>query len=224
MLVLPETRLSIRQAFVTGQLTEKITGRAFDNFDISMRWSHTGGSGLLPLTLQKKPGGFFTLQFAPGRTMPVFSGQTDVALTITISIQDRAPFDMTKTVPIADLTLTEAASSIGGTPVTYGRINGAPFDFSAQLAPGAVALKGIILRDHDPADPVSNVTVTTTPPASGGPVVSATDGIFFIPVLPVDEAITLNLDEGQPIIPVPFRPDYARPVNTLTLSLATPSP
>jgi hypothetical protein len=224
MLVLPETRLSIRQAFGTGQLTEEITGRAFDNFGVTVSYSHAGGSGLLPLTLQKKPGGFFALQFQPERAMPDFSAQTDVSLIATIAIQGKAPFDVAQTVTSTDLALTETASSVGGTPVTYRRVIGAPFDFSAQVAPRAVALQGIVLRDYDPADPISNVTVTTTPAAPGGAVISDADGIFFIPALPVVEAIDLDLDEGGTPTSVPFRPDYARPVNILTLSLATTSP
>lgn len=224
MLLLAETRLAIRQAFGTGQLTEMITGRAYDNFGITMAYSHAGGSGRLPLTLQKKPGGFFALQFPPERAIPDFSGQTDVTLTATITIQGKAPFDVVQTVSTTDLALTETASSVGGTPVTYRRISGAPFDFSAQVAPPAVALQGIVVRDHDPANPISNVTITTTPAAPGGAVTSDADGIFFIPALPVAEAITLDLDEDGTPVSVPFRPDYARPVNTLTLSLATPSP
>ena len=222
MLVLAESRIAIRQALGTGQLTEEITGRAFENFEITMTYSHAGGSGPLPVTLQKKPGGFFALQFPPERAMPDFSAQTDVTLTATIAILGKAPFDVAQTVPSTDLALTDTVSSVGGTPVTYRRIIGAPFDFSAQLAPDAVALRGIVLRDHDPASPISNVTIATTPAAPGGAVVSDADGIFFIPVLPVAEAITLDLEEGGTPKSVPFRPNYARPVNTLTLSLATP--
>ena len=224
MLVLPETRLAIRQALGSGQLTETITGRAFEHFEITIAYSHAGGSGALPVTLQKKPGGFFALQLSPERAMPDFSAQTNVTLTATVAIAGKTPFDVTQTVPATDLALADTASSVGGIDVTYRRVVGAPFDFSAQLAPRAVALQGIILRDHDPANPISNVTITTTPAAAGGAVSSDADGIFFIPALPVAETIALDLDEGGTPTSVPFRPDYAKPVNTLTFSLATPSP
>ena len=223
MLVLAETTLSIRQAFGTGQLTEEITGQPFENFDVTMTYSHVGGSGPLPVTLLKKPGGFFALQFPPARAMPDFSAQTDVTLTVTIAIQGRAPFDVSQTVSATALALTDTVSKVGGSPITYRRINGAPFDFSAQVAPHPVALQGIILRDHDPANPISNVTVTTTPIGPNSAVTSDADGIFFIPALPVAEAITLDLEEGGTQIGIPFRPDFAKPVNRLILSLPTPN-
>jgi hypothetical protein len=224
MLVLLEKRPAILQALGIGQLTEDITQRAFENYEITMAYSHAGGSGPLPVTLQKKPGGFFALQLPPERAMPDFSARADVTLTATIAIQGRAAIDVAQTIPGTSLALTDTTASVAGTSVTYRRISGAPFDFSTQIAPRAVALQGVILRDHDPANPVSDVSVTTTPAASGGAVTSDVDGIFFIPVLPIAEVITLNLDEDGTMTNVPFRPDYARPVNTLTASLATPSP
>ncbi len=222
-MILSATQLSMRQALGTGQLTEEVTGRAVDNFEISMTYQHADGSGHLPVTLQKKAGGFFALQFSPERAMPDFSAQTDVILTAIIAVQDRAPIEVPRTVSAADLALTQTVAKVGGTPIEYRRVAGAPFDFSAQVAPLAVALRGVILRDHDPADPIGDVAVTTDPASPGGAVTSDNDGFFFIPSLPATAEITLDLDEGGTKTSVEFTPDYARPVNTLTLSLALPS-
>ena len=48
MLVLAESRLAIRQALGSGQLTEEITDRPIEDFEITMSYSHAGGSGRLP--------------------------------------------------------------------------------------------------------------------------------------------------------------------------------
>lgn len=216
MLALSTDPLALRQALGRGRLSERITNRGFDDFDATMRFSHVGGSGSLPVRLLRKPGGYFALQLAPDREMPDFSDIDTVTLTVRFEIPGNPPIDVPRTLAGAALALVERTLSVGGQSVTASAISGAPFDFSHVLAPKPVALAGTVLRNNDPAEPVAGATVTASPapPASTDAL-----GRFRIPALPVLETLTLSVDDAGNVTEAPFRPDFTKPENLLTLSL-----
>lgn len=216
MAVFADTSVPTRQVLGSGRVFEAITGRGLDDFEIELGFTQGARSGGFPVELLRKPGGHFALQLVPERDMPAFAATGDVTLTATVTLPGRpAKLVFINTGPGA-LALADDTVTIGGTTLAIRRIAGAPFDFSAQVQPRPVALKGTVIRAHDPADPIAGVSV-----AAPGTPAAVTDaaGSFTIAALPVAETVDLALTEGTSDTVVPFRPDYAQAVNTVTLSL-----
>ncbi|WP_108258374.1 hypothetical protein [Mangrovicoccus ximenensis] len=214
--VLASARLSARQVLVRGRIGETITGRSFDGVGVELRAVQDGVTVPLPVSLAMKPGGWYAAHLAPGRVWPVFPAAPGVTLEAEISVPGRAPVVVSQAVDPADLALVAEPRQAGETAVEVERIAGAPFRFDLSLSPLPVALSGTVIRDHDPDDPFPGVSVS----APGGlPVVTDAAGQFFIAELPVLETMLLSLDGGSGITEIPFRPDYARRVNSVTLSL-----
>jgi hypothetical protein len=125
-----------------------------------------------------------------------------------------------RTVAGSDLALTEVSRTVAGQTLIVTTIAGAPFDLSAEIDPAPVALAGIVLRDHDPAEPLAGIGVA----AGGAPAVTDGAGRFFIPALPLAAELSLTLTEGGTTTILPLRVDFAQPINKATLSLGPGQP
>ncbi|MEE8455118.1 MAG: hypothetical protein V3R90_10265 [Limibaculum sp.] len=216
MLILPQDTLAPRQSLVTGRLFEQFTQGAFERYDIALRLSHAAGGGALPAQLQRKTGGYFALGIAPARDLPPLPATGDIDITLTISIDGRAPFDRTRTVPAAQLALAGRNVDVQGKALRMMVVVGAPFNFNIQLAPLPVALAGVVIDDNDPSEPVAGAAVTAAPAPS---VTTDIGGRFFIPALPVAETVALHIAGGGGAAERSHRPDFSKPVNTITLSV-----
>ncbi len=216
MILLADDRVALRQALVKGRMSETITGRGLEIADAALESGQDGQSAPIPAKLVTKPGGYFALQLDPGRDMPDLAGGGAVTLTMHLILSGRDPVEVARVVHPADLAVADHEVTAAGRTVTVKTVAGAPLDFSTALPPAAVALAGTLLRDHDPSDPITGVEVRAD---GGAPAVTDAGGRFFIAALPVAEIVTLTLREGADETSVPFRPDYALRINTITLSL-----
>ncbi len=214
--ILAETLLSARQVLVRGRIGETITGRGLEGASVELRAVQGGTTALLPVAMAMKPGGWYAAHLAPGRVWPVFAPVPDVTLEAEIAVPGRAPVILSQSVAPAELALVREPRTIGGTAVEVERIAGAPFAFDLDVPPLPVALAGTVIRDNDPADPFAGVSVSALGVA---PVFTDAAGKFFIAGLPVLETVLLSLDGGSGPVGFPFHPDYARRVNSVTLSL-----
>ncbi len=224
MIRVADPRLSAAQAVVVGRAFDNVSGRGLADFDVTVTYAHPGGagqpagSGTLPVRLAHRADGWFVLYLTDVARMPDLTAPATVTLTARLTAPGRDAVELSRDVPGADLAVVDTTTEVGGAPVVVPGMPAAPWSFSVPVAPRAVALDGIVLRAHDPDSVVSGVTVSA--PGSA-PVVTGPDGRFFLPALPVLAVVTLTLTEpgAGPATQVPFRPDYDRPVNVVTLSL-----
>ena len=216
MLHLADTRPAVRQNLATGRVSERITGRglAAASATLSLR---AGTGPLLPIAARFLPRaeGYFAFSILPGRDMPDLSAAPSVTVRAEFRFGARDPVVAERTVAGSLLALEDRTRRIAGQDVTLRTVAGAPIDLSVAADPAPVALQGIVLRDHDPAQPVAGARV------AAGPEHRFTDaqGRFFLPVLPLLAELVLDLTLDATTTSHRFRIDYARPVNSATLSL-----
>lgn len=216
MLILADSELTAQQSLVTGRLFEQFTERAFEGYDIALRLSRGGAEVTLPARLQRKPGGYFALGIAPGRDMPELPGSGNVSITLTVSIPGRAPFERSRSVTAAAVALVARSVEVQGQALPMTVVQDAPFGFTIELPPAPVALAGTVIDDNDPSEPVAGAVVSVAPAPS---VTTDGGGRFFIPALPVEELLEIQVAGDGAITEHDFRPDYSKPVNTVTLSV-----
>lgn len=215
MIRLADRTLGLRQVLARGRVSDAVTGRGLGTFDVALGFTHGGGSGDLPGVLALKPDGWFAVQVRPAVQMPDLAAAGPVTLTARVTVPGRGAVEVAQVVDGTELALVEVSVPVGDSETVVERIAGAPFTFSVALPPQPVALAGIVLRDHDPDIPVAGVEVRAD---VGAPVVTDARGRFFLPALPVAETITLTLTEDAEESTTSYRPDFSRPVNTVTLS------
>lgn len=216
MLHLADTAPALRQTLATGRVSERLTGRGLTAHSGSLFLRADAGP-LLPVAARylSRSEGYFAFSILPDRDMPDLSAATDATLRAVLQTAASAPLVSEVTVPANTLLLVETPREVGGQMVTLRRIGGAPVDLSVAVDPAAVALQGIVLRTHDPAEPIAGITVAV------GAASTSTDaaGRFFLPTLPLLAEIEIALTEGATTTVRTIRVDYARPVNSATLSL-----
>jgi hypothetical protein len=205
----------LRQVLAYGRVSDAITGFGLEGFEVGLGFSSSARSGSLPTEIARKRGGWFALYLSPSRHLAGLSLEGEVTLTARFDTPGRAPVVRTREVDGEDLALVAEELDVSGAMTTVTRVAGAPFVFSAAVPPRPVALRGTVVRDHDPETPAVGVAVR----ADGGPpAVTDSSGIFLIPELPVALTVTLTLIDRDEEITVIFRPDHSRPINTITLS------
>lgn len=216
MLHLADSRLAPRQVIAMGRVSERVTGRGLGGLQGALTFRTDGGTArALPARFEARGEGYCAFSVIPGRDMPDLSGATTVTLRAEYRRGGAAPVVVERTVPGSALAVQAQPRTVAGQPVEVLVMPGAPFDLSAEVDPAPVALSGIVIRDHDPSEPVANVSV------AAGPASAVTDagGRFLISPLPLVAEVVLDLTEGATTTQHPYRIDYARPVNTATLSL-----
>ena len=216
MLHLADRRLAPRQIIARGRVAERITGRGLPDLTGTLSF-RAGAAPLRPLPVRFLPRreGFFAFSLIPERDMPNLAAAASVVLRAEYRSAGSAPILAERTVAGSALAFAEVPRSVAGQTLSVRVVAGAPFDLSAEIDPVPVALAGIVLRDHDVAEPIAGVTVA----AGAASTVTDAAGRFFLPVLPLAAEVSLTLTEGTTVTAVPFRIDYARPVNRATLSL-----
>lgn len=216
MLHLADARPPVRQSLAVGRLSERITGRglAATSATLSLR---VGAGPWRPLAtrFQARTEGYFAFDLVPDRDMPDVAAAPAVTLRAEFLRRSAAPLASERTVAGSVLALADQTRSVAGGTVTVRTVAGAPVDLSFEADPAPVALQGIVLRDHDPAEPIAGVEIAT----GGSQAVSDAAGRFFLPALPLLAEVTLALTENATTTNHAFRIDYAQPVNTVTLSL-----
>jgi hypothetical protein len=210
--------LSVRQTLVRGKVFEAVTNRSFGAFTAVLSFTNSAGQGLLPAKLMAKRGGHYALQLDPAREMPDLSKNGPVTLKLVVTIPGRDPLAQTKNIPAAQFALVSRPVKVGDQMLSTRVLAGAPFVFDFTLPAKPVGLRGIVLKKHDPDQPLAGVKIR----AGNAPqVLTAANGRFAINALPVTEAVSIQLEGTGPIETVTFRPDYELPVNTITLSLGS---
>ena len=218
MTVFASTPLSLRQVLVRGKVREAITDRVFDDFTAALSFIHAAGQGKLPVRLQRQPGGYYALHLDPIRDMPDLSQDGVVALQLTIAIPGHAPLVLSQDIAAADFQRVVKPVKIGTQMLDTRVLAGAPFLFDVTVAAKPVGLRGIVLEKHDPDVPLADVKIRA---GTAPQVVTAADGRFSIPDLPVTETVSIEVEGTGSSEIVIFRPNYAIPVNTITLSLGS---
>jgi hypothetical protein len=216
VLHLADTHPAIRQNLATGRLSERITGRGLAVVSGSLSVQAEAGP-LLPVAARclVRTEGYFAFSILPERDMPDVSAAANVTLRAELHLSSRASIPTERTVPGSALALVDIPRIIAGQDVILRTVSGAPIDLSIATDPAPVALQGIVLRNHDPAQPVAGVHVAAAPAATDTDV----QGRFLLPALPLLAEVVLTLTEDGTTTSHPFRIDYARPVNSATLSL-----
>lgn len=221
---LADPKLSPPQALACGRVFDSISGEGVDDFEATLAYAHSGGSGSppvsggFPLLLGHRADGWFVLSLRNPAQMPDLSTAPMVTLTLRVAVPAREPVEVTRDVPGDRLAVVTATLEVGDATVTAPAIPDAPWSFDVPLDPRPVALAGIVLREHDPEAPAAGVSVGVS--GTSTVVVTDTGGRFFVPDLPVQVTVTLTLDEGAgPQQTRLVRLDYDQPVNLVTLSL-----
>jgi hypothetical protein len=215
----------LRQVLAHGTARDAVDDAPLAVADVTLAWQAGGAadarSGTLPVTFARRPGGWFALHLVPGAELADLvgaaaeAGVPDIVLTAHVTVIGREPVEITRAVPAADLAIQTRTVEVGS-PLTVQRVVGAPVDVSAAVPPRAVGLRGVVLRAHDPAEPVGGATVAV----DGGPTVTTDDGgRFVVDALPLAATIEVTVSDGTATTTVSVRPDYGRPVQLLTVSL-----
>jgi hypothetical protein len=218
MTVFAPTPLSARQVLLRGQVREAVTGRAFDGFAAALSYSNGAGQGRLPARLEIKPAGYYALHLDPARDLQDLSADGPVTLTLTVTIAGRAPLVQSQIIAAAEFQRVVRPVKVGTQTLETQVLAGAPFLFDVTVPARAVGLRGIVLEKHDPEAPLAGVKIRA---GTAPQVTTAADGRFAIPDLPITETVSIELEGAGPIETVVFRPNYAVPVNTITLSLGS---
>lgn len=218
MTVFASPSLSARQILVQGKVSEAVTGRRFTDFKAVLSFSNGAGQGILPVTLQTKPGGHYALHLEPVRDLRDLSKNGPVTLMLTVTVAGRDPLVQAKNIPAAKFALVSKPVKIGTQMLDSRVLAGAPFvmDFIFSAAP--VGLRGTVLNKNDPDAPLAGVKVRA---GTAPQVLTAANGRFVVTALPVTETVEIELEGAGPVETVVFRPDYDIPVNTITLSLGS---
>jgi hypothetical protein len=216
MLHLADTRPPIRQNVATGRVSERITGRGLAA-DSAVLSAQPDGGAILPLAARflMRAEGYFAFSILPERDMPDFSAATNVKLRAEFRFRARNPIVKERTVAGSALALVDTTRSVAGQDVTLRTVTGAPIDLTVDADPAPVALQGIVLRAHDPAEPIAGIGVE----AGTAQTVTDEQGRFFLPNLPLLAEVSLKLTENATVTNQAFRIDYEQPVNSVTLSL-----
>jgi hypothetical protein len=176
-----------------------------------------GAGPILPLASRfaMRPEGFFAFSILPDRDMPDVAAAAAVTLRAEFGFTSRAPIVSERTVAGSTLALGDTEHTVAGQTVTLRTILNAPVDLSIESDPAPVALQGIVLRAHDPAQPVPDVLVAV------GSVNTVTDaqGRFFLTQLPLLAEAVVEVTDGGTTTEHALHIDYERPVNSVTLSL-----
>ena len=204
MLHLSDARPAIRQNLATGRVSERITGRGLAVASAALSMQADAGPRLpLAARFLARAEGYFAFSILPERDMPDVSAATNVALRAEFHLGPDAPILTERTVAGSAFALEDTPRTIAGQQVILRTVAGAPIDLSVDTDPTPVALQGIVLRDHDPAQPVAQVQV------AAGPTNALTDaqGRFFLPALPLLAEVVLDLTENgtTTAAPVPHR-------------------
>lgn len=216
MLHLADRHLAVRQNLATGRIGERITGRGLDVVSASLS-ARIGAGPFRPIAARfmRRAEGYFAFNLQPARDMPDFSAALDVTLRAEFQRDGNGPIVIERTVQGSDLTLRDNVRDIAGRQVIVRTIAGAPVDLSITTDPAAVALQGIVLRNHDPSQPLADIGVM----AGAAAATTNAQGRFFLPALPLLATVVIELTEDSTVTNHQYHIDYARPVNSVTLSL-----
>lgn len=215
-LAFPSRRVGLRQALVTGRAWERFTERGLPVHEAQLRGSHAGGGAVFRTGLTLRPGGWFALHLDPARDMPDLAAAGAVTLTLTLRARGLAPVERSLNVTGADLALVEVPLLVAGQALTAERVAGAPFAFSVAVDPPPLLLEGLVLRDHDPAEPAAGVAVRAN---GADAAVTDAEGRFRIAALPLAESVTLDFDDTAATTTHVLRPDWGRRVLSATFSI-----
>ena len=216
MLHIAAGRLAPQQVIASGRAAERITGRGLPVLTGALSYRVDGGASLaLPARFAVRAEGFFAFSLQPERDMPKLASAASVV--IRASLRGRGSLEVVseRTVLGSAMALVEQSRTLAGQTLKQLMIVGAPFDVSMEVDPAPVALAGVVLRDHDPSEPVGGVSVS----AGATTVVTDDSGRFFIASLPLHAVASLTLTEGGTPTVVSLPIDYERPVNRATFSL-----
>lgn len=120
----------------------------------------------------------------------------------------------------ADFTVVTEDIPLGDTLVRHSRIAGAPFESRLALAPHPVRLAGQVIRDNDPAEPVTGAEVRLNDQAAGAQMTDAS-GRFLFDALPLVQMVTISASDGEAISSASHLINFNKPTNHLTLSIPT---
>ena len=204
------------QTIAVGRAAERITERGLTGLFATLAYrAGNGPMRRLRTRFHLRSEGYFAFELVPERDMPTLAAEPHVTLRADFERVGAASVAVERIVDGPDLTLDEVERNVGGRTIKVQRIAGAPFDLSLTVDPAAVALAGMVLRDHDPAAPIEGVRVTA------GPASAVTDsaGRFLLPALPLLAEVELEIEVGHTLTPHVYRIDYETPVNRVTLSL-----
>lgn len=214
-----DQQLAVRQVLAAGRLAERITDRGIADVSGTLSFRVGVAAPWRPLAVQfaARAEGFFAFSLHPEREFPNLSAFASVTLRAEFARVAVSIASVERTVLGSALTLETRTSTIADQTFRGVGIRGAPFDLSVEVDPAPVALAGIVLRNHDPAQAIAGVQVA----AGVSRTVTDSTGRFFLPALPLAARISLELTEGAMTTPFPLHVDYARPVNHVTVSLAS---
>lgn len=206
----------LRQVLACGRVSDAVSGRGLEGFDVALRHSSDAGSGAFPARIVRKPGGWYALHLVPARQMPAPAGTGEVTLVARFTVPGRLPVEEVQVVDRSWFAVSRRQLPVGGRVLLVDGVDGAPWSVSVAVAPPPVALRGMVVRDHDAGSPAAGVSVAVP---GVPPVVTDPGGRFHLPALPVAHAVQLTLTAEDQRTVVTLRPDHDRPVNIVTLSL-----
>jgi len=212
---LSEQLIPSRQALAFGRASDAVSGAGLRGIEVQLEYRIEAHQGRLPADITVGPDGWFAVHLAATALDARLALAAQVELILTLAAHGYPATRFLRTVPGSHFAIE--SRGIDGRPgLEIAALSGAPLDFSIALAPQPVALRGIVLYDHDPSDPVPGATLRADP----APAVTADHaGRFFIPALPVAGMVPITVSDGTHAQTHRWPVDFGLPVNVATLSL-----
>lgn len=213
---------SARQALITGQVVDAITGIGLKKFSLLLALRLPGTTEFQPLQcpLITSNAGYFA---ASGRAVEALPQQLDpdqnVDVRFRVTAAHFSDLETIVSVPASALTATASTAIVAGKEIDLLLIAAPVLHQPLALQPVAVGLQGVTIEDNDPAMPLSGVSIQVAEPMELPAVISDAQGRFRIRDLPVVPAVVLRIVRGGENILITHHIDYSSPINSRIISL-----
>lgn len=205
-----------RQALISGQITDALTGSAPRTPPLVMVVRDTDGGPVEGATVRVLPGGHYAVHGDPLSLPP----EADIVLRVEVVAEGYSPTHRAVAFTAADLTRVSRDITIGGETTETRVIAGPVRGEDVALSPLPVTLAGRVSRAEDPTVPIAGAQVAITAPAPVGPVATNADGFFTLGPAPVVETVTLSITApGRDPLTPEVRLDYRSSVNQRAFAL-----
>lgn len=205
----------LRQVLLAGRIAETVTGRPLVAAAARLEVLEAGAARALPADFRQDPSGWYAFSTSglPALPTPPLTGPASLRLTVTLA--DGRVRQGLAALDDAGLARVARVIRFGSAGFAATVLAGAPFALDLTFDPAAIALSGMVIGDHDPAQPVANASVSMGALAA----TTGSDGRFRLGPLPVASVLSISVDHGATHASFPFRPDYSTPLNHTELSI-----
>lgn len=216
-------RVLVRQAIITGRVSDALTGEALKiqpSLTLSWRIDDSSEFRAVAAPLRIKPCADFAFYGIPELFFPELEeGQS---LQCCLGVQAEGYQDATATFTLNRSQVSPAAitETYSGFTAALSKLDVPVRIENIALQPRPVNLAGLVVEDNDIATPVSGASISITTPAGGGTATTDAQGCFRIDNLPVVAKVTVQVSSEGNSISEEVLVDYRQRINQRTFSLS----